>query len=572
MIMNYLTKEENIILLIDMLKANGIRRAIVSPGATNRTFVASMQYDGSFQLYSCVDERSAAYMACGMAEESGEPVVLSCTGATASRNYMPGLTEAYYRKLPIICITSSQNNAFIPHLRQQLTDRTEYPNDVFVDGVQIQPINTELDKWDCSYKIQRALLAIKRRGGGPVHINIQNSKKAKYNDSIKYLRRIGTEDIFPDLVKGTIAVYITSHRLFSEEESNAITNFCKKYNAVALCDHTSGYYGEFRIDYSLIANQLHHNYNIGNLDLLIHLGEMCGDNPALLSINSKNVWRVNPDGEIRIRFNRLDYIFEMNEITFFDHYNKLSDSSFTQFRDRCNSIYDSLFSEIPELSFSNVWVAKKLAPIMPANSVIHFGILNSLRSWNLFKLNPSIRTSCNVGGFGIDGCMSSLIGASMCNRNKIYYLILGDLAFFYDLNSLGNRHINSNIRIILINNGKGGEFKRFTYKPLPIDDDLFLAAAHHFGNRSHSLVKNFTEDLGFEYHKAETKDGFNELVPLITSPHVGEKPLFIEVFVDTQDQSDSLKAIFSIAEPSFDEQVSDYKLKAKSLLSNIIKA
>ena len=62
-----------------------------------------------------MDERSAAYIACGMAEESGEPVVLSCTGATASRNYMPGLTEAFYRKLPVLAITSSQDISKIGH-------------------------------------------------------------------------------------------------------------------------------------------------------------------------------------------------------------------------------------------------------------------------------------------------------------------------------------------------------------------------------------------------------------------------------------------------------------------------
>ena len=58
---------------------------------------ASLMYDGSFEMISSVDERSAAYMACGMAEESGEPVMITCTGATAARNYMPALTEAFYR-------------------------------------------------------------------------------------------------------------------------------------------------------------------------------------------------------------------------------------------------------------------------------------------------------------------------------------------------------------------------------------------------------------------------------------------------------------------------------------------
>ena len=98
--MNY-SVEENVQLLVAHLKAHNIKKVIASPGTQHMAFLGSIQFDGSFEIYSCVDERSAAYMACGMAAESGKPVVLSCTGATASRNYMPGLTEAFYNKIPI---------------------------------------------------------------------------------------------------------------------------------------------------------------------------------------------------------------------------------------------------------------------------------------------------------------------------------------------------------------------------------------------------------------------------------------------------------------------------------------
>ena len=112
------TSERNVQIVLALLKANNIKKVVASPGATNESIVASMQYDPYFEMYSCVDERSAAYMACGLAAESGEIVVLSCTGATSSRNYLPGLTEAYYRKLPILAITSSMPTS--PSLRMCL--------------------------------------------------------------------------------------------------------------------------------------------------------------------------------------------------------------------------------------------------------------------------------------------------------------------------------------------------------------------------------------------------------------------------------------------------------------------
>ena len=133
----YYSSERSIQILISLLKQHGIKKCIVSPGATNVTFVASLQQDDYFELYSSVDERSAAYIACGMSAESGEPVVLSCTGATASRNYVSGLTEAYYRKLPILAVTSTQNISRIGHLRAQVIDRTVIQNDIALLSEQI---------------------------------------------------------------------------------------------------------------------------------------------------------------------------------------------------------------------------------------------------------------------------------------------------------------------------------------------------------------------------------------------------------------------------------------------------
>ena len=133
----YYTNERNVQIVIALLKAYNIRKVIASPGTTNMTFIGSIQNDPFFEIYSSVDERSAAYIACGLAAESGEPVVISCTGATASRNYMPGLTEAYYRKLPILAITSHRGDASIGHLVDQQIDRRNIPIDIAMTSVTV---------------------------------------------------------------------------------------------------------------------------------------------------------------------------------------------------------------------------------------------------------------------------------------------------------------------------------------------------------------------------------------------------------------------------------------------------
>ena len=162
------TDERNAQILIELLKKHGIRKVIASPGTTNACLVSSMQNDPFFEIYSAPEERSGAYMACGMA---GEAVVLSCTGATASRNYMPALTEAYYRQLPILAVTSSRRNAYIGHNCDQVTDRTVLPNDIAKLSVQMPIVFDDVSEWNCTINANKAILELFHRGGGPAHIN-----------------------------------------------------------------------------------------------------------------------------------------------------------------------------------------------------------------------------------------------------------------------------------------------------------------------------------------------------------------------------------------------------------------
>ena len=168
----FYTDERNVQILIALLKEHGIKKVVASPGSTNVTFVGSIQQDSFFEIYSSVDERSAAYIACGLAAESGESVALSCTGATASRNYYPALTEAFYRKLPILAITSTQDESKIGHMIPQIIDRTVQPLDTVKCSVHLQTVKDAADAWDCNVKANKAILELTHGGNGPVHVNL----------------------------------------------------------------------------------------------------------------------------------------------------------------------------------------------------------------------------------------------------------------------------------------------------------------------------------------------------------------------------------------------------------------
>lgn len=542
----YYSNERSIQILISLLKQHGIKKCVLSPGTTNLTFVASLQQDSFFELYSSVDERSAAYIACGMAAESGEPVVLSCTGATASRNYLSGLTEAYYRKLPILAVTSTQNLNRIGHHIAQVIDRRSIQNDVALLSEYIPVTKDETEAWSNTVKINRALLELHHHGGGPVHLNVETAYSRDYSikelPKAQMIRRIMPEDSFPELPKGRIAVFVGAHLKFTEPETIALDAFCRAHDAVVFCDHTSGYKGKYRVPISILTSQEKDNCGLNEMDLLIHIGDISGSG---IGLGAKVVWRVNPDGEIRDTFKKLTYVFEMREQLFFEHYANDPIESHA-YLDECWDTLKATWVKVPDtLPFSNVWIAQQTAHRLPENSVLFLGILNTLRTWNYFDIPNSVYGYANTGGFGIDGYISSFIGASLASPEKLFFCVTGDLAFFYDMNVLGNRHIGKNVRILLVNNGKGTEFRNYMHPGAAFGEeaDRYIAAAGHYGNKSHLLVKHYAEDLGYEYLSADTKEEYQKNLGHFLTPEVTDRPLLFEAFTDSADESEAIRMV-----------------------------
>ena len=534
------SSEKNTLQLISLLKAHNIRKVVASPGNTNISFVGSIQNDPFFQVYSCVDERSAAYLACGLSEESGEPVVISCTGATAARNYPSALTEAYYRKLPILAITSSQAFGRTGQLFPQFTDRNVQFNDIATLSVQVPyPYSLE-EEWSNNVKINTALLQLRRYGSGPVHINIETIFGHDFSvtelPNERVIRRYTVMDDMPRIEGSKVCIFVGSHKKFDKGLENAIDVFCEKYNAMVLCDQTSNYKGKYRILGGLVAGQSEYFSSCREADLIVHLGEISG---AYYSFHKCPVWRVNEDGEVRDPLKMLINIFQMKEIQFFEYYNSLDTNSVRNtYWDEWNNEVNRISALLPELPLSNVWMCQQTASRLPENSVLHLGILNSLRSWNLFDVPKSVYTYSNVGGFGIDGVLSTCVGASLNDHEKTYFCVLGDLATFYDINVLGNRHIGNNLRILVSNNGTGYEMhcSGSIGKDFGIEEaDRFFAAGGHYGNKSKNLLKNFASDLGFEYLKAESKAEYLKNIEYFVSSEKLEKPIVFEVFVNVED-------------------------------------
>ncbi|WP_425622817.1 thiamine pyrophosphate-binding protein [Bifidobacterium adolescentis] len=573
------TDARNAQLVIAPLKEYGIRNIIASPGTTNVPFVYSVQNDSFFNIYSAIDERSAAYMACGLAAESGEPVVLSCTGATASRDYMPGLTEAFYRKLPVLALTSMHFTEDIGNLSTQILDRSVIPNDIARYHTSLEMIENERMAKDEELRINIALSELTRDGGGPVAVQLITDGNYTFSATslpkVNRINRFLPEKIsewpeLPDNAK--IAVLLGVHRTFSATESEMLEHFVETHDAVVFSDISSGYHGKFAFGSALACIQLQNNpiRSAFEPDLVIHVGEMTGDYNTMGFLTGLNcpVWRVSLDGEFRQHFARLENVFQCSIEFFFSHYasNKHVESGY---RTKWENYDIQLRKRMPEFPFSNIWMAQQLHSMIPAGSIVHPAILSSLSSWDYFPLPKDVRSSANVGGFGIDGCTSALIGASL-SSHELCFCITGDLAFFYDMNSLGCREIGPNLRILLINNGLGMTFKLSNHVGSQIGPsaNIFIAAEGHnaaaksvTGNQS--PARAWAESLGFKYLSASSKEEFNAVKDIFTSKD-SEAPILFECFTHEEDERTARDLIDSI------DSRTDSKTQLKKTIKKVL--
>ena len=471
-------------------------------------------------------------------------MVVTCTEATASRDYMPGLTKAYYHKLPLLAVTGVHGYSEIGHLHPQVIDRSVSPKDIFNYKAQLHRVKSNEDFQENEIMINQALLECSR--GGTAHIDLPCTDEA-YSFStlnlpdVRMIRRYFPWQVLPEIPKGRIVVFIGTHVPFDEKTTESIDNFCASRNAVVFSGKSSGYYGKYRVESALAAFQKFEYGMFGDIGLLVHIGEQPADEATVSRLQkiSSHVWRVSQDGELRDPFHKLENVFAMSERIFFDYYCK-SEKNNVYFKE-CTETVQLLDVPANSLPFSNVFAAAVCSQRMPKGSFVFLGASNTIRAWSLFRFQAGVKSSSNMGCRGIDGILSTFLGIASVACESICYCVLGDLSFFYDMNSLNNTAIlGSNVRVLLVNNNGGGVFKlsgapghRFFGDEMT---NQFVAAGGHWGNQSSALVKHYAENLGFEYMGASTKEEFLQQCDRFLSPEMTEKPMLLEIFTKDCDE------------------------------------
>jgi 2-succinyl-5-enolpyruvyl-6-hydroxy-3-cyclohexene-1-carboxylate synthase len=541
-----ISKSAQIVLVL--LKEHNIRHIVINPGSMNIPIVQGIQDDPFFTCYSIIDERSAVYFAIGLYLKTGKPVALSCTCAQATRNYVPGLTEAFYKHVPILAITTSQDPKCWGQEYMQSPIQTSLPVDAVKQTFSLSRVDSKKDELYCVRMVNEAILELTHRMPGPVQLNIVMDEAGVFNvpelPFVRSIKRYMVWDEWDDVTCSDkkIMIVIGEHRTFSDKQRTAMDEFVESHNAFVYVNHLSNYHGKRVVAGNLVMRCLGWTAfrEKSKPDILITIGGQTGDYPVFDKLTCGNQtdfehWRVAEDGNIVDTYCKLTKVFECPFELFFS---RLVENRQVEhpYYESWKKMQDSMTIS-NEVQFSNVYLAQQLHSLIPNGSYLNFAILNSLRVWSYFPLDSSIICNSNVAAFGIDGCMSVLLGQSVAT-DALCFLVIGDLAFFYDMNSLGIRHLKNNIRILLVNNNCGVEFKLYSHSASQFEGktDAYIAATGHNGS-----AKGWAESTGFKYISASNKEEFLRYKDKFLGE--SEQSIIFEVFTTSENESDALKSL-----------------------------
>ncbi len=322
----FYTIQENVRIVIALLKQYNIRYIVISPGGTNIPISQAVQNDSFFRCYSVPDERSAMYFAIGLHLQTGEIIATSCTSAQATRNYVPGLTEAFYKHVPILALTTSKLERFQYQDYMQAPDQCSLPIDCVKKSFDLPPVTDDNTRIQAYQYAKEAILELKHRLPGPIQLNIRinDSQQGKFEElelpSIRQVKRYMAWDDWGDLklADKKILIVIGEHRPFTDRQQKAIEDFCEAYNTCIYVNHLSNYYGKNSIQGNLLVSC--GGFSRLKPDILITIGGQTGDYSiygCLQSIGQAEHWRIAEDGAYVDTYGHLTKIFEVSGLLFF---------------------------------------------------------------------------------------------------------------------------------------------------------------------------------------------------------------------------------------------------------------
>jgi 2-succinyl-5-enolpyruvyl-6-hydroxy-3-cyclohexene-1-carboxylate synthase len=536
--------------IIQLCLANEIDHIVISPGSRNAPLTIGFTEQIGFKCFSIVDERCAAFFALGLAQQLKKPVAVVCTSGSALLNYYPAIAEAFYSDIPIVVISADRPS----HLLEIGDGQTIRQENVFANHILYNANCKEEEGYhDNAIIIDKALkTAIYKRG--PVHINAPFSEP---------LYKLTEQPLI------TEPLTLKEHGVLTEVFSESFDSYAKKWNAsskkmilvgvldpesierrfidilakddsvIVLTEVTSNLHcNEFfpAID-QLIAPLNDCEFKELQPDILLTFGGMIVSKKIKVFLRdySPNAhWHIDSKKAYDTYF-CLKKHFKRSPNEFFDLFLPLTEKVSSTYKSAWSAVKNKRrtkqYAFEKEVVYSDFKVFSEVFQKIPSQFQLQLGNSATVRYAQLFNLAVSLRVFCNRGTSGIDGSLSTAIGAAFAYKLPTVF-VTGDLSFLYDSNGLWNNYIPKSFRIILVNNSGGGIFrilpgaKKAKYFSEFFETKHSLTAAHLCAmyNIEYASVSSY-EGLQNQFDEFYNESERPKLVEVFTPPNINDQVL-----------------------------------------------
>lgn len=556
---NLTSDKEGIRILTEILVNKGVKRVVLSPGSRNAPLLMAFAREKRIDHYVVLDERSAAFFALGMAQQSGEAVALACTSGTALLNYAPAVAEAYYQRLPLIIISADRPAEWTDQDDSQtIRQQGALANVVKASWQLPAEIREEDERWYANRIVNDAVNCAMNGRRGPVHINVPLHEPLYGQTTFPAtpIRTIEFVDTTTSLSPKTVTALAERLGAFRKVMILAgchLPDSCLKESLnrlaaleqVVVLSETPANLGDKRhigmIDRVLatIAESEKPEYAP---DLLITFGGPLISRHVkafLRKYRPQEHWSIDRSDHPVDTFKVLTTQIALDAGVFFpalcDHV-KAEPSDYAirwQQKKELSTIRHNRFAET--VPWSDWKAFSMVLPSLPAGVSLQLGNSTPVRYAQLFEYLQVGRVDGNRGTSGIDGSTSTAVGAAVLNAG-ITVLITGDMSFLYDSNALWNKYITPRFKIIVMKNGGGGIFR---FIPGPSD----LAELEEcFETEREVDIEGFASLHGFQYLYADCEDELQSVLPGFYS--IADRPTILEIRTPRYVNAEILKEYF----------------------------
>ena len=489
------SSKQNVNILTSLLVAHGIHHAVVCPGSRNAPIVHNLNECPDIQCYPVTDERSAGFYALGMTQALKEPVVVCVTSGTALLNLYPAVAEAYYQHRSLVVVSADRPQQWIDQLDGQTLPQPDALGCFIKKAVSLPEPHDEDTRWYCNRLINEALM-VKH---GPVHINVPITEPL-FDFSTPELPKERKIELLPaDISNVTLShvcrMFMQAKRpmLIAGQPMNPLMD-----EAVVQIGDDVDYIPDFVLytGGSIVSKRLKHFLR-----------------------KAKETWVVNSEGEVTDTFMNLTHVVQGDGDVVADMVRSNLEETPHPFVQKWEALLAQIRQQVEanEPPYSSAAVVKYFEQKRGAN-IVHYANSMAIRLANTYSKTP---VYCNRGVNGIEGSLSTAAGFSCVTDEKVF-CVIGDLSFFYDQNALWNQNLRGNLRILLLNNGKGGIFDMLPGLEKSPARDKFVAAEHH------ATAEGICQQNDIYYQQATTTEEMQRGIDLLLSADFS-RPMVLEV-------------------------------------------